>query len=360
MLPFWSATVVSGMLCLVALAVIVFSSRHWLWWLISGLLILLFVIDQHRLQPWAYQTAIYATVFASMSPAAARRWLVPLAASVYIYSAAGKFDYQFVHTVGIDFLRAIAGPVGGLPDEMPISTRSWIAFLFPVSEIAIGILLLLGPTRRWAGIGAMFMHASLMAILGPWGLNHSAGVLLWNVLLTIQAWFLFVGSAHSGERAELTDPQRPMFHHGAIVAKMLVVLAMLMPVFERHGYWDHWPSWALYSPHNSRLDAEIHRSGVRLLPAEMRTLIEPDANGDGWQTLSLDRWSLDTRRVPIYPQSRYQLGLAVAIAESRDIDDQIRGRLRSVSNRRTGKRSEKLLLGRTELQQATKNFWLLP
>ena len=322
----------------------------------GAFLILLFLLDQHRLQPWAYQTALYSMVFASMNASAARRWLLPLAASVYIYSALGKFDYQFVHTVGIDFLKAIARPIGGLPAHVSISRLAMIAYLFPATELLLGVLLLPKFSRRVAGVAAMIMHASLIGILGPWSLNHSAGVLVWNLLLMIQSWFLFVRPANRSDR----EHPAIEFSRGATFASVVVMLAIILPLLERRGFWDHWPSWALYSPHNSRFDVEIHRSGIGLVPAAVSPFVEQDSNGDGWHALALDRWSLETRKVPIYPQARYQLGLAVKLAESGNINDQIRGRLRGVSDRKTGKRTEQFLLGQAELQQATNRFWLLP
>ncbi len=361
-IPVWFDTVFSVAVCTAALAVIFFSGgRSWFWWIIAASLVVLFLLDQRRLQPWAYQTAIYATLFASMKPAIWRRWLMPMAASIYIYSALGKFDYQFVHTVGVEFLAAIARPIGGLSDDLPISTWSATAYLFPATELVIGLSLLPKPSRRVAGMAAMLMHASLIGILGPWGLNHSAGVLVWNLLLMIQSWFLFVSKAGDEvcEGSQL-DRQDPPTRRGANLARLIVLIAILMPILERRGYWDHWPSWALYSPHNSRFEVELHGSGIRLLSASMSPFVEHDDDGDGWHSLALDRWSLETQRVPIYPQARYQLGLAVAVARSRDIDGQIRGRLRGVSNRKSGKRKEKLLVGRTELERATKEFWLLP
>ena len=313
------------------------------------------------MQPWAYQTAIYATVFASVKPLAAQRWLLPMAISVYLYSALGKFDYQFVHTVGLDFLATMTRPLGGLWDDVGFSTRVKTAFIFPVTELLIGVSLIPKATRRIAGGAAMLMHLSLIGILGPWGMNHSAGVLIWNLLLMIQSWFLFVRPRDASHRPNpQTVDDDPRHRHGATLARVVVLVAMVMPILERRGYWDHWPSWALYSPHNSRLDVEIHRSGIDLLPVGMSKFVELDSDGDGWHTLSLERWSLRTRHVPIYPQARYQLGLTVKLAESGNIDDQIRGRLRGVAERRSGKRTEKLLLGRTELRQATKQYWLLP
>ena len=64
--------------------------------------------------------------------------------------------------------------------------------------------------------------------------------------------------------------------------------------------------------------------------------------------------------MPIYPQARYQLGLAVALAQQSGLNRQIRARLRGVSDRRTGKRSERLLMGFRELWNALGDYWLVP
>ena len=329
-----------------------------IWWLITALLVLEFLLDQHRLQPWAYQTAIYATVFAAMPVRSAHRWLVPLAASVYIYSSLGKFDYQFVHTVGINFLSAFAGPIGGLPEDVDAAKLAKFAFLFPVGELVIGVSLLVPRSRRVAGVAAIVMHGVLIGMLGPWGMNHSPGVLIWNALLILQSWQLFLLEEAGEQTPQWQDTKERKGYSG--VARLAIVVAIVMPLTERTGYWDHWPSWALYSPHNSRVDVQIHRSGVELLSPQMQAHVQTDADGDGWQTLSLEQWSLEHRRAAIYPQARYQLRLAIVVARSADIDKQIRGRLRGVSDRFTGKRSENQLLSRTEMEAAANQFWLIP
>ena len=145
-----------------------------------------------------------------------------------------------------------------------------------------------------------------------------------------------------------------------MITCIVVLFALVMPIFERTGYWDHWLSWALYAPHNSRVEVEIHRSGIELLPTAAGEFVEQDLDGDGWHALSLDRWSLASLGVPIYPQARYQLGLAVALAQQSGLDQQIRAQLRSVSDRHTGERAEQRLLNLGELRAARDGFWLLP
>lgn len=364
--PVWVGAVPTAVLVASLLALVVFGrSLRWAWWLVSASLLVSFALDQHRLQPWAYQSAVYALVFASMDARQARRWLIPLAASVYLYSAAGKFDYQFAHTVGQDFLNIALGWLEGWPERWEEATRARLALLLPAGELLLGAGVLIPPTRRAAGVLLIVMHAGLIALLGPWGLDHSAGVLGWNALLIAQAWLLFVRPGPAGSDTasrELDQSARPVSRARSVsrrVAQAAVVVALAAPLGERAGYWDHWLSWALYSPHNSRAELELHDSAVEKLPPEIAEYVEADRDGDGWRSWALERWSLETLGVPVYPQGRYQLALAVEVARRYDIDRGVRAILKSVSHRRTGRRDQQRLLGRREMEQALDPFWLV-
>ena len=83
-----------------------------------------------------------------------------------------------------------------------------------------------------------------------------------------------------------------------------------------------------------------------------------DHDGDQWRELDLSEWSLKVRKVPIYPQARYQLGLASQLAASLNLSDALRVKLQSVSDRRTGNRNEQLLLNEKEIERDLGAFWL--
>lgn len=368
-LPIFVQWIPVSVLVIATLSVAIFPVRlRPLWWLVWLALVAAFLLDQHRLQPWAYQSAIYATVFASMNPVAARRWLIPLAASVYIYSAAGKFDFQFVHTVGHDFVTNVAAWFGANPDDVDHEFRARLALILPASELTIGLALLWRRARPIAGIFAIAMHISLVAVLGPWAMNHSNGVVVWNLLLIAQAWILFV---HPGwppsvesEQNDLAAADRSMKSErsprvGTALASIVVAVAIVAPLFERAGYWDHWLSWALYSPHTSRAEVLISRPAIDKLPESMRAFVFADDDNDGWHELSLDCWSLETLGVPVYPQARYQLALAVKVSREHDLNQGIGARVRGVSDRWTGQRIEHLLLWRDEMEKGLKQYWLV-
>lgn len=377
----WVANAVSAglVICLLVLVVRYPAQRRWLWWLVAACLFVGFSVDQHRLQPWAYQSWIYAMIFASMDRDTARRWIIPLAASIYIYSAAGKLDFQFAHTVGQEFLAAATDPFGGLPKNMSQGVRVGLALCFPTVELIAGLGILIPGTRRFASGLVIAMHLALIAILGPWNRDHSHGVLLWNLLLITQACLVLlpkpvlqpkpilqpkhgagtVGSQDSPE-ADGNGPSTPRRSLSGTMARMMVITALVAPLLERQGFWDHWTSWSLYSPHTSHVDIEIHQTAWSKLDDSLQSQLREDSNQDGWRVLDLGSWSLQSRRVPVYPQARYQLGLATAIADRYQLDDEIRARILGVSNRWTGARTEQLLGNRSEIKRAGNAYWLLP
>ena len=59
--------------------------------------------------------------------------------------------------------------------------------------------------------------------------------------------------------------------------------------------------------------AVVHRREVEQLPAEIQPFVEAMPGDDAWLVVRLDRWSLESLAAPIYPQNRYQLGVAEAV-----------------------------------------------
>jgi hypothetical protein len=338
----------------VALGAIVCSGRRrWIWWPVAVALGILILMDQHRLQPWAYQTLLYASVLGALPWREGRRWIIAIAISIYFFSAAGKLDYQFAHTVGSQMVQALAVPIGGLGDQWAAK----LALALPISELAIAAMLVCPRTRRIGGGCAIAMHVTLIGLLGPWSLGHSPGVLAWNALLATQSWVLFVRKPLSIKAVGRSrEPSFATFLKWPV--RVAVLLALLAPLTERFGYWDHWTSWALYSPHNSRVEIQIHGSGLENLPMQIQGFVAKDVDQGRWGNLDFQQWSLRQRRVPIYPQARYQLALALQLARRHGLEQSIRVKTKGVSDRWSGQRKEKFLIGRSELDREMKNFWL--
>lgn len=295
--------------------------------------LILFADNQHRLQPWAYQFCILHAWLAMARP----RWMLTgwrwLTISIYVYSAVSKLDYSFC-TVHGPFLWDGFLHVFGVTDgtaAWPTRVRFLTAALMPVVElVAAGCLC----TRRTQRVGLFLtigMHLFLILALGPWGHNHSAGVLIWNAFCIVQNWLLFpspvslaepfrawIGGNAATSIEEMRSPQReqtPAYARLSTIAWVLLAIPLITPLLEPFGLWDHWPSWAVYAARPERTRMLIHEDDAALLPAELQKYLEPPQVLEPWRPLRLDRWSLDTTRTPIYPQDRFQIGVALAVAE---------------------------------------------
>ncbi|XZE53064.1 hypothetical protein SH139x_004780 [Planctomycetaceae bacterium SH139] len=336
------------------------------------------ITDQHRLQPWAYQFAALTVLFAIARPAAMLTLARLLTIGIYFWSAVSKFDFQFVHTVGADMVTQLARFVGwDLAAATSPTLEHSLAVLPPLVELLVAGLLLAGlligfSSHRFAshrfrmgpiGIGqigvglAVAMHCVLLLVLGPVGLNHLPAVLLWNLYFIAQVLLLF-GPVQSSSPSSWSSLLLP----GSRTGFALVLVMLGMPIGERWGYWDHWPAWALYAPHSSRVTMWVSTAAVTRLPASLQR--ELDANSQasevdqpGWVRLPLDRWSLGSVGAPIYPQDRFQLGVAIAVAEQAGLDRDLHVELRGPASRFSGARQRQQLGGLPAIRQAAERFY---
>ena len=239
-------------------------------------------------------------------------------------------------------------------------------------ELAIAVGLAMPASRRVAGIFAIGLHLTLIVILGPLGLNHRLGVLIWNAQFVGQVYFLFVAKRLSVPDSEIVqreiakrqlEPKLAGWPKVCLqtLCGALVALVIVRPCTERFGIWDHWPRWALYAPHSSRVVVEVAAPSVHRLPVELVALINrPATEADEmpvWVSIPLDAWSLQSLHTPIYPQSRFQLGVARQIASVIDSEFAIRVTVLGAAGRFTGRRQSKILEGNSEIAKAGGIYW---
>lgn len=309
------------------------------------------VLDQHRLQPWAYQIAALAVIFAGSGPYRALTLIRLLTIGIYTWSALGKFDFQFVHTVGTQMIEAMTRATGFPDGTLSQTAVRRAAIALPVGELIVAALLAWSPARRAGVVLAVALHISLIAILGPLGLGHQPGVLLWNGFFAVQAALLFWPTFDAGPDA---DASREPFRLSAVT---IVAAMLLLPALERFGRFDHWPSWALYAPHSSRATVYVTPDALPALPESLVALVDAAEDPQRWVRLPIDRWSLATLGVPIYPQGRFQLGVALALSRDARLDRELRVDLRSTADRYSGLRETETLIGRPALLRAADRFF---
>lgn len=364
--PSWLDWALLFCLSLFLIGSLVVKARNLLFLAALSVLVGLVLLDQHRLQAWTYELILVLCVLLLAPARQAIQWLRILLISIYFYSAIGKFDFQFLHTVGQQILEALAGQLRIDISNWNLSTRNTLVLLFPIGEVIIACGLALPRTRRLAVWFAVAMHTTLMILLGPLGLNHRSGVLIWNFQVAGQVWLLFSSNASSDSRPVEKDelipnPNKISAQISSGIAKSIIVFAIVMPIFERWGWYDHWPSWALYAPHSSRVRIEVAPHAIKKLPASLQQLI-PSMPETGevwlWQQIPIDQWSLENLDTPIYPQARYQLGVAVWLAQHVGGSDNIRAVEQPSASRFTGVRASRELRGLKELQARQSHYWL--
>ena len=156
---------------------------------------LLVLLNQHRLQPWVYLLLVTSSLLICLPNRICLTWLRRIVISIYLYSAISKLDYQFVFTVGDQMLDVLVGFLGLELDAFPSWLRISLVLCLPIGELIVGALLLFRKSAPIAARLAIGLHVSLLLALGPLGLNHQQGVLIWNIWFIVQAWLLFAASA---------------------------------------------------------------------------------------------------------------------------------------------------------------------
>src|SRR5262249_18233033 len=131
----------------------------------------------------------------------ARWWYI----ATYAYSGLSKLDVSFCRELGGSLLDTACGLWGVDSQRWPAGARTFAILAMPAWELLVALLLGIPATRGAGRIAAALVHGALIAILGPWGMRHSAIVLVWNAVTAVQVWVAFgpgVGSDITALRPE--------------------------------------------------------------------------------------------------------------------------------------------------------------
>ena len=345
--PGWFDWVCLAVLVASSLTLLVVGQRGW-WERGSCLAIVLslagfFILDQHRLQPWAWQFFLLAVLLSLADDTTARRGWRWLVIGIYFWSTVSKLDYTFCHEQGPALLGGLKQAMGlrGMPNRWTEALDVVGSLGIALGELSVAVLLA-WPRARWLGLWtATIMHLALLAALGPFGLNHSLGVLLWNVFFIVQNWLLFRESAASHPPSGDTVLVQTLAWLRELVtwptsrpnrlALGVIAAAMAWPVLEPFGYCDHWLAWAVYSARTDLFEVSLNSAtNVRELPEPVRPhfIIVHAQIESGFVVfanvkIDLAGWSLNQLNAPIYPQNRFHVGVWLAVLDRRDPESPI-------------------------------------
>lgn len=340
----------------------------------------LVLLNQHCLQPWMYHFLLITSLLLAIRPskptrekekedvsyiestshqseeAFFRSAILWLTASIYVWSAWSKLDAGFLQTHGPKFVAAICDAVG-------FSTRFWTdqtwkitSLMLPLGELLVGIGLLFRRTRNAALCVSLLMHCVLILAVGPWGLNHRSGVLLWNGFFIAQNILLF--RAVRKERTSASTAMQSWKDSRRRIPVLILGAAILFPALRSVGCCDTWPAWAVYASSPARVLVQVRENAVGQLPEGLEQHVEPRRVNDGWLWLRTDLWSLKATETSIYPEDRFQLGVARWAARGADFRDDIRIIYEEESDRWTGQRQRSEKEGGVGMDELGKRFLL--
>jgi len=319
----------------------------------SGALVFALLIfgDQLRLQPWVYQFVAMAAALSILPPRPALALCRIFVASIFAHSGLSKLDASFVAEMGPLLVRTLSRILGVDSSSVTGEGRPPWVLAMPAGELLVAALLLIRPTRRLGFLAAAGMHAVLILILGPWGLGHSPIVLGWNLAMAVEEFLLFWP-----EPTPVRGPRVRSIRGTALGVGFASLV--VMPLGERWGLLDSWPSHALYASHCERSRIAIRGPGFDRLPSPVRVASRRSPDGDGW-ILNPTDWTRSVRGVPVYPQARYANGLAEWIAAR--VGGPPEGEVRVVHESRadgwTGRRVTTELTGIGAIRAAGGRFW---
>ena len=252
--------------------------------------------NQHRLQSWHWQMMLnlaWLLILPRRDLLTAMRHTV---AAVYVCSALSRISLvpeQGVSGIIVRQLLELAGQSGWQRESAQIAG---LCHVMTLGEFLTGFLLIFSRTQRWGCLGAILLHGSLLLALGPLGLNHHAGVLLWNLCFLCLVPILFPLQKTMPQE----DPQASLRRTIVVAATWLFPLSGLL------GIADNWPSWQLYSSRPETWILSVHEADRKLLPDTVQSFIAEPAPLSDWCAIKLDRWSLEQTKSPMYPEDRFQ------------------------------------------------------
>lgn len=223
-------------------------------------LLLLMLLDWQRWQPWPWY---YIIIFLALSAyprrfkeynetESIRRTIIWISGGFYIWSGLHKLNPGFFNDV-VPWLAS------------PITTylwpyKQWFFYIFyatPALEIAIGLMLVINPLRKYVWIPAGILHIGILLLLGPLGLNVNAVIWPWNVVLLI----VLIVISFDREKTVVQVP----FKFNALQIGLLGIV-WFAPLLNYAGIYPKGWAFELYSGRNTVYDRAIHGIECKVPP----------------------------------------------------------------------------------------------
>lgn len=261
--------------------------------------------NQHRLQPWHWLLLLLLVQFVTLTGVQRTRVQRLTIASIYVFAALSRIGPAIDSGMSPQVLKTLLDllDLTGM-SNIASSPRAIFVGCSAMScvEGLVGLGLLWSRSRRVAILAAVVIHLLLLLALSPIGLNHNAGVLIWNVFLLLALPLLFWHTVTPGDAAGANAAGR----------KLLMAecgLVVLFPLASLFGFADNWPGWQLYSPRPDVVRLYVSNTVAESLPTDCQPFIGTPLPLQDLRPVRLDWWSLNATGAPLYPEDRFQLAV---------------------------------------------------
>ncbi len=271
----WDSVLFGALLVSLLPAALLPRGWHWFAGVALVLCVFLALADQQRWQPWFYQDVFMLGALVFCREGSALNACRLIVAATYFWSGLQKANFSFRENV----YPWLVEPFAGFVSDAYGSWLSMGAYAVPVVEAAIGLGLLAKRTRPFAVVGALLMHAFIMASIGPWGHDWNTAVWPWNAAMVAFVLVLFWRPPDAPSPLSILRPGRSAFRWA------VAVLFAFMPLLSFWSWWDSYLSASLYSGNT--------KEGFMVTRGPQGT--EP-------KRTDLFDVSLDRLNVPIYPE----------------------------------------------------------
>ncbi|MEQ6123881.1 MauE/DoxX family redox-associated membrane protein [Pseudotenacibaculum sp. MALMAid0570] len=267
----------------------IFINKRWIGWFVVLLYVYLSLVDQNRLQPYFYQSALTIlaiVIFPSKTETKKVLYAVILIFfATYFWSGIQKLNEAFY----IQWLSAINKHFSWLPQWFLKS----FTYAVPWLEASMGVLLLFNRTRTFAITFILGMHAIIVGLL--FYLGYGYNVVPWNFQNMISVVVLFYGLK--------TVSSHEFFTYQFDKQKVLVlVFTMLLPIANNlFGYYDNLLSFHFFTADLSYYNVIIHEDLEEKLPQDAKDFYR---YYEGQTYININEWAQYDNKVLFYPEKR--------------------------------------------------------
>lgn len=261
--------------------------------LFLGLVALLVLQDQNRLQSWLLFYALMLGAYIPLLRKGARQWspeqtlglLQGITWATCFWSGVQKLNPEYFTVMVPGIAEAITHGVTAL--ELPLR---WCLSLIPVCEIVGALLLLPRATRSYGVAILVATNITMLIAAGPIGITWHRCGWPWLMAIAFLTPRLFWRSQASASHF-LKPP-------GAISKTVFWTSCLILPLLGFFGRWDLYLSFGLFSGRAASGSALVEQSAFNQLPKVVRKASER-TSAEGYYRIHLQHWSeLETGAPP--------------------------------------------------------------